>query len=146
MHHNPTPGPAGGPFVSGPGLVVLGVLAAHPAWGVVALPLPARLYVRRTDLAGIPAGHRPAFRTKLEMAVGLMRWAVTWPGFLGKPVWVVADGAYATAPFLKPMRSLGVTVVTRTPPVPQKPWRAGAKRTRPWAGAGAGSGPRLTGR
>ena len=75
-----------------------------------------------------------------------MSWAVTWLGFLGKPLWVVADGAYAKAPFLKPMRSLGVTVVTRTPPVPQKPWRAGAKRTRAWAGAGAGSGPRLTGR
>jgi hypothetical protein len=35
-------------------------------------------------------------------------WTVTWLGFLGKPVWVVADGAYAKAPFLKPMRSLGV--------------------------------------
>ena len=43
-----------------------------------------------------------------------MRWAVSWLGFLGKPVWVVADGAYAKAPFLKPMRSLGVGSPTRT--------------------------------
>jgi hypothetical protein len=113
VHHNPTPGPAGGPFVYGHVWVVLGLLATHPAWGVVALPLLARLYVRQKDLAGIAPAPRPGFRTKLEMAVELMRWAVTWLGLLGKPLWVVADGAYAKAPFLKPMRSLGVTVVSR---------------------------------
>jgi hypothetical protein len=32
---------------------------------------------------------------------------------LGKPLWVVTDGAYASAPFLKPMRTLAVTVVSR---------------------------------
>ena len=59
------------------------------------------------NLAGIAPKHRPAFRTKLELAVELMRWASAWLGFLGKPLWVVADGAYAKAPFLKPMRALG---------------------------------------
>jgi hypothetical protein len=113
VHHNPAPGPAGSPFVYGHVWVVLGLLAAHRSWGVVALPLLARLYVRATDLPGIPPKHRPAFRTKLEMATDLMRWAVTRLGHLGKPVWVVADGAYAKAPFLRPMRSLGVTVVSR---------------------------------
>ena len=49
----------------------------------------------------------------MELAVELVRWAVTWLGHLGKPVWAVTDGAYAKAPFLKPMRSLGVTVVSR---------------------------------
>ena len=39
VHHNPTPGPAGGPFVYGHAWVVLGLLATHPTWGVVALPL-----------------------------------------------------------------------------------------------------------
>jgi hypothetical protein len=53
--------------------VVPGLLARHPAWGVVALPLPARLYVRRKDLGGIDPGHRPPFRTTLELAVDLMR-------------------------------------------------------------------------
>ena len=113
VHHNPTPGPAGGPFVYGHVWVVLGLLAAHPAWGVVALPLLARLYVRQKSLPGIAPKHRPAFRTELELAVELMRWAVTWLGFLGKRVWVVTDGAYATAPFLKPMKTLAVTVVSR---------------------------------
>jgi hypothetical protein len=53
--------------------VVLGLLAAHLQWGVVALPLLARLYVRRKDLGDIDPGHRPPFRTKLELAVDLMR-------------------------------------------------------------------------
>ena len=110
---NPTPGPAGSPFVYGHVWVVLGLLARHPAWGAVALPLLARLYVRRKDLPGIDPKHRPAFRTKLELAVELLRWAKLWLGLLGKPLWVVADGAYAKAPFLKPLRALGVTVVSR---------------------------------
>jgi hypothetical protein len=112
-HHNPTPGPAGSPFVYGHVWVVLGLLATHPTWGTLALPLLARLYIRRKDLAGIPAKHRPPFRTKLELAVELVRWAVTWLEFLGKPLWLVVDGAYAKAPFLKPVCSLGVTVVSR---------------------------------
>jgi hypothetical protein len=93
--------------------VDLGLLAAHPAWGTVALPLLARLYVREKDLAGIASQFRPAFRAKLDLAVELMRWARCGLGMLGKPLWVVADGGYAKAAFLKPMRSLAVTVVSR---------------------------------
>lgn len=113
VHHNPAPGPAGSPFVYGHVWVVLGLLAAHPAWGVIALPLLARLYVRAKNLGGIAPRHRPPFRTKLELAADLLRWAKCWLGFLGRPLWVVADGAYAKAPFLKPMRALAVTVVSR---------------------------------
>jgi hypothetical protein len=113
VHHNPTPGPAGSPYVYGHVFVVLGLLAAHPAWGVIALPLLARLYVRKKDLIGIDPKHRPAFRTKLELAVELLRWAKTWLGLLGKPLWVVADGAYAKAAFLKPAMEMGMTVVSR---------------------------------
>jgi DDE superfamily endonuclease len=136
IHHNPAPGPAGSPFVYGHVWVVLGLLATHPAWGVVALPLLARLYVRQKDLQGIDPPHRPPFRTKLELAVDLMRWAALWLGLWGKRLWVVADGAYAKAPFLKPMRSLRVTVVSRlrrdaalrTRPGPRPPGRRGPER------------------
>ena len=137
VHHNPSPGPAGRPFVYGRVWVVLGRLATRPAWGVVALPLLARLYVRGKNLPGIAPEGRPAFRTKLELGVDPVRRAVSWPGHLGKPVWVVADGAYATAPFLKPMRGLAGTVVSRlrkdaslrTPPGPRPPHRRGPDRT-----------------
>jgi SRSO17 transposase len=113
VHHNPTPGPAGSAYVYGHVFVVLGLLAAHPAWGVIALPLLARLYVRKVDLPGIDPKHRPEFRTKLELAVELLRWAKVWLGSLGKPFWVVADGAYAKKDFLKPTKALGMTVVSR---------------------------------
>ena len=43
----------------------------------------------------------------------LLRWAHSWLKYLGKPLWVVVDGVYAKAPFLKPAMSLGMTVVSR---------------------------------
>src|SRR3954453_3378640 len=113
IHRDPTPGPSGSPYVDGHVFVVLALLVVHPAWGVVALPLLARLYVRKKDLPGIDAKHRPPFRTKLELAVELLRWARPWLGLLGLPIWVVADGAYAKKEFLKPAMSLGMTVVSR---------------------------------
>src|ERR1700733_12341118 len=113
VHHNPTPGPAGSAYVYGHVFVVLGLLVTHQAWGVIALPLLARLYVRKKDLPKIDPKHRPEFRTKLELAVELLRWAKKWLGLLGKPLWVVADGAYAKANFLKPAMALGMTVVSR---------------------------------
>lgn len=135
IHHNPTPGPANAPHVYGHIWVVLGLLAAHPAWGVVALPLLARLYVRKKDLPSIDLKHRPEFRTKLELGIELLRWAQFWLRFLGKPLWVVADGAYAKGAFLKPAMALGTTVVSRlrkdaalwTTPGP----RASGQRGRP---------------
>ena len=113
LHHNPTPGPAGGPFVYGHVWVVLALLAKHSVWGTIALPLLARLYVRRKNLPSIPTRHRPAFRTKLELAIELLTWAKTWLHHGGQSLWVVADGAYAKAPFLKPAMKLGFTVVRR---------------------------------
>ncbi len=137
VHHNPTPGPAGSPYVYGHIFVVLALLVAHPAWGVVALPLLARLYVREKDLPGIAPKHRPEFRTKLEMAVELLQWAKPWLGLLGLPIWVVADGAYAKADFLKPAKALGMTVVSRlrkdaalrTLPGPRPAGKRGRPRT-----------------
>ncbi|MEW4568942.1 transposase [Tautonia sp. JC769] len=113
VHHNPTPGPAGSGYVYGHVFVVLALLVAHSAWGVVALPLLARLYVRKKDLPGIDPKHRQAFRTKLELAIELLRWAKPWLDQLNVPIWVVADGAYAKKEFLKPAESLGMTVVSR---------------------------------
>src|SRR5581483_10918709 len=137
VHHNPTPGPAGSPYVYGHVFVVLGLLVTHPARGVIALPLLARLYVRKKDLAGIDPKHRPPFRTKLELAVELLRWAKPWLALLRKPIWVVADGAYAKKDFLKPAKALGMTVVSRlrkdaalrTLPGPRPAGKRGRPRT-----------------
>ncbi len=112
------------------------MLARHPAWGVVALPLLARLYVRRITLPRIAPDQRPTFRTKLELAVERVQWAVIWLKSLGKTLWVVVDGAYAKAPFLKPLIELGVTVVSRLRkdaalfclPEPRRPGQRGRPR------------------
>jgi DDE superfamily endonuclease len=136
VHHNPTPGPAGSAFLYGHCWVVLGLLAPHRAWGVIALPLLSRLYVRRKNLSSIPLEHRPEFRTKLELTVELVERALFWLGLLGKSVWLVADGAYATGPLLKRMKELGVTMVSRlrkdaalwTVPGPRRPGQRGAHR------------------
>src|SRR5512132_792636 len=85
VHHNPTPGPAGSPYVYGHVFVVLGLLVAHPAWGTIALPLLARMDVRKKDRLGIDPKHRPPFRTKLELAVELLRWA--------KLSWIIQTGS-----------------------------------------------------
>ena len=154
VHHNPTPGPAGAAFVFGHVWVVLGLLAAHPQWGMVALPLLARLYIRAKDLPRIEQRHRPKFRTKLELGVELVRWAVAWMKMWGEPLWLVADGAYAKASFLKPVLRMGVTVVSRlrkdaclwTLPGPRqsgkrgRPRKYGEKRIRLSNRAGQGRG------
>jgi hypothetical protein len=137
IHHNPTPGPAGSSYIYGHVFVVIGLLVTHRAWGVTALPLLARLYVREKDLPTIDPKYRPAFRTKLELAVELLRWAKSWLDLLGKPIWVVADGAYAKKEFLKPAASLGMTVVSRlrkdaalrSLPGPKPPGRRGPAST-----------------
>jgi hypothetical protein len=58
VRYNPTPSPAGSPFVYGHVFVVIGLLAAHPAWAVIALPLlpPS---VRAKDLIGIDRNSGP---------------------------------------------------------------------------------------
>jgi hypothetical protein len=88
-------------------------LVAHPLWGTIALPLLVRLYVRKKDRPAIDKKHRPEFATKLELAVALVRWAKGWRDFVAQPLWVVADGAYAKAAFLKPLIGMGVVVVSR---------------------------------
>ena len=117
--------------------VVLGLLVKHKSWGTIALPLLSRPYIRKKDLPAIAEEHRPAFRTKLDMAVELLRWAKPWLEMLKLPIWVVADGAYATKEVLKPAQALGMTVVSRlrknaalwSLPEPKPPRRRGPAPT-----------------
>jgi hypothetical protein len=113
LHHNPTPGPANAPYVYGHVWVTLALLAQHPLWGALALPLLARLYVRQKDIGSLPLAYHWPFRTKLELASELLAWLTKWLKNTGKPVWLVADGGYAKKPFLKEAKRLGVVVVSR---------------------------------
>ncbi len=115
VHRHPTPGPADGDWLYGHNWVTLAWLARHPQWGVIALALRSLLYVREIDVPKLDAKRGWKFRTKHELAVELLQWFVKWARLLGlqAKLWLVADGAYAASPFLKPVLKLGVVVVSR---------------------------------
>jgi hypothetical protein len=113
IHHNPTPGPAGENYFYGHVWVTLAWLAAHPLAGVLALPLQALLYVREKDIPELNTDYPWAFKTKLQLAVELVLWLLSWLVPIGKVIWVVADGAYANAPFMKPLLKRGVVILSR---------------------------------
>jgi hypothetical protein len=115
VHHHPTPGPADGQWLYGHNWVSLAWLATHSSWGVIALPLLSRMYVRDVDVAPLKAKYGWKFRTKLELALDLVTWCVHCLRGLGvqAAVWIAMDGAYAKQPLLCPLLTLGVTVVSR---------------------------------
>jgi hypothetical protein len=135
IHHNPSPGPADQKFLYGHIWVTIAWSVRHPLWGTIGLPLRALLYVRRQDVAKLPRRAKVAFRTKLEMAASLIAWVADWLEYLGKTLWVAADGAYAKRPVLKAARAAHVVVVSRLRKdaalwsVPQLP-RPGAPKKR----------------
>ncbi len=113
IHHNPTPGPADAQFLYGHLWVTLAWVVRHPLWGTIGLPLRALLYVRQKDVAKLPAKLGWKFATKLQQGHALVFWAWQIVVEAGKRLWIVADGAYAKRPFLKPLRILNVVVVSR---------------------------------
>ncbi len=137
LHHNPTPGPADQKFVYGHVWVTLALVARHPLWGTIGLPLWALLYVRKKDIRPLATLYKVTFRTKLEMAAEMVEWAAGWLKNLGKALWIVADGAYAKRPFLQRVMALGVVVVSRlrkdaalrSLPGPKKAGRRGPQAT-----------------
>jgi DDE superfamily endonuclease len=134
IHHNPSPGPAGEKFVYGHVWVTVSWLVRHALWDTLSLPLRALLYVRAKDVPKLAKAYPWDFRTKLELAAELARWLLVWVGHTGKAVWLVADGAYAKRPFLKPAVALGLVVFSRLrkdadlrnlPPTQRRPGQRG---------------------
>jgi hypothetical protein len=113
VHHNPTPGPADHKFLYGHVWVTLALAVRHPLWGSLGLPLQALLYVRRKTMSSIPAHRQWVFKTKLELAVQLVTWFLPLLKHAKKQIWLVADGAYAKRPFLRPLIRAGVVIVSR---------------------------------
>jgi hypothetical protein len=113
IHHNPTPGPADQTYLYGHIWVTLSLAVRHPLWGAMALPLRAFLYVRQKTLAKIPRKRGWKFATKLVLAAQLVEWIAGIVKRAGKTLWIVVDGGYTKAPFLKRAAAAGVTIVGR---------------------------------
>src|SRR5438094_29995 len=86
-------------------------LHRRQAWRL--LPLRAALYVRRKDIGPLGTWYQVEFQTKLQQAATLVTWAADWLKYLGKVLWVVADGAYAKRVFLQAAQAARVVVVSR---------------------------------
>ncbi len=113
IHRNPTPGPADQKYLYGHIWVTLSLAVRHPRFGPLALPLWAMLYVRRKTMAKIPKWRGWTFATKLVLAARLVEWMAPIVKQAGKTLWIVVDGGYVKAPFLKRALRAGVTVVGR---------------------------------
>jgi hypothetical protein len=113
LHRNPTSGPHDHKFIYGHVWVTLAWIVRHPQWHTIGLPLRALLYVKAKDFPKLYGRCRWTFRTKLLLAVELVKWAVKVLASLGKPIWVVADGAYAYRSLLREILPLKVTFVSR---------------------------------
>jgi DDE superfamily endonuclease len=113
IHRNPTPGPADQKYLYGHIWVTLSLAVRHPRFGALAMPLRAMLYVRRKTMATIPKWRGWTFATKLVLAARLVEWIAPIVKQAGKTLWIVVDGGYVKAPFLKRALRAGATVVGR---------------------------------
>ncbi len=137
IHRNPTPGPADQKYLYGHIWVTLSLAVRHPRFGALALPLWAMLYVRRKTMAKIPKWRDWCFATKLVLAARLVEWIAPILKTAGKTLWIVVDGGYVKAPFLKRALRAAVTVIGRLRKdaalrdLPPKPRRGQRRRGRP---------------
>lgn len=133
IHHNPTPGPADHKFLYGHIWVTISLVLRHPLWNTIGLPLLGLMYVRAKDISQIPSKYKWEFHTKLELARDQMLKFAELAKAAGKTVWVVADGAYAKRPFLKPLRaswSSAVCAKMRSCSICRYPPRSAARASR----------------
>ena len=109
IHRNPTPTPDGRKFVYGHVWVTLSAVARHKSWGTIGLPMLARMYVKSKDIENSGL----SFKSKTEQAAELSKWAYNCCKNLGKKLWIVTDGGFTRASFLKPVIKMGAVIITR---------------------------------
>ena len=113
VHHNPTTTASDSQFLYGHVWVTIALVLRHPLWHMIGLPLRALMYVKQKDMPKIATRCKWEFRTKLQLAADLMKWAVKLLKPLGKAIWLVVDGAYANRSIFREILPLGVTIVSR---------------------------------
>ena len=113
IHRNPTTTPDGAKFIYGHLWVTISAVVRHKLWATVGLPFLAKMYIRVKDMAKMPTKHRVVFEDKLQQATELVKWASECCKRLGKQLWIVTDGGFTKARFLKPAIRMGATIITR---------------------------------
>ena len=109
IHRNPTSTPDGRKFVYGHVWVTLSAIARHKNFGTIGLPLLARMYVKAKDIKNWGL----SFKSKTEQAVELSKWAYNCCKNLSKQLWIVTDGGFTRASFLRPVIKMGAVAITR---------------------------------
>jgi len=109
IHRNPTPTPDGRKFIYGHVWVTISAIARHKHFGTIGLPMLARMYVKARDVGNASL----FFQSKTEQAVELSKWAYNCCINLGKRLWIVTDGGFTRASFLKPVVKMGAVIITR---------------------------------
>jgi len=109
IHRNPAPTPDGKRFIYGHVWVTLSAIARHKNFGTIGLPLLARMYVKAKDIKSTGL----SFKSKTEQAVELSKWAYNCCKSIGKQLWIVTDGGFTRASFLKPVIKTGAVIITR---------------------------------
>jgi hypothetical protein len=113
IHRNPTTTPDGAKFIYGHLWVTISAVVRHKLWATVGLPFLAKMYIRVKDIAKMPTKYRVVFEDKLQQATELVKWASECCKRLGKQLWIVTDGGFTKARFLKPAIRMGATIITR---------------------------------
>jgi hypothetical protein len=113
IHRNPAVGPDGAKFIYGHLWVTVSALVRHKSWGTIGLPVLAKMYIRAKDIADVRTHYRIGFRDKLTQATELVKCAQKCCKRLAKELWIVTDGGFTKARFLKPAIQMGTTIITR---------------------------------
>jgi hypothetical protein len=90
------------------------LVIAHPLFGEISFPIAAKLYLRQKEIDKLKPKYDRQFKTKMTIAVEMIKHLVPkFKGF-GKKIKIVVDGGYANESVLSPLDKLdNVIVITR---------------------------------
>jgi hypothetical protein len=71
------------------------------------------MYIRVNDVESVPKAYKIRFQNKLQKAAELVKWDQKCCKRIGKELWIVTDGGFTRASFLKPLIKTGIVVITR---------------------------------
>jgi hypothetical protein len=113
-HHNPTPGKTDAKLCFGHSWVVATLAITHPLFGEISFPIAAELYLRQKEVDKLKPKSDRQFKTKMTIAVEMIKHLVPKFKAFGKKIKIIVDGGYANESVLSPLDKLDdVIVVTR---------------------------------